>query len=85
MGYFDFLIDENNQVPNPEKQYLYHDNVVWRQESLSTITVPIDKLFATNVRKCKNNSFRFNLQGMEGEFQTNYGWVFIEINEENLK
>ena len=85
MGYFDFLIDKSNQAPKPNQKYLYNLDMVWRPGELEYISVPQAKLIATNVQRKDNGSFIFNLEGMEGEYRTNYGWALVEMTDENMK
>lgn len=84
MGYFDFLIDENNKKPNPNIEYIYRHDMVWLPNSLKAIKIKINTI-VNNVVILDNGSYEFTVKETGEKYRCNYGWAFAENTPENIK
>ena len=84
MAMFDFLINKNNLNPNPDIEYIYLLDMVWKPGKLESKYIKQGTI-VIDVIKLKNNSFHFTNKETNERLCTNYGWALAENTYENNK
>jgi len=84
MGYFDFLIDKNNNSkPNPNLEYIYRLDRVWEPNKLGDKPIKKDTI-VTNVKQLNNGAYEFTCKETGETLRCNYSWALAENTKENI-
>ena len=84
MKMFDFLIDKNNKIPNPDMEYIYRFDMIWNPDILETKSIKIGTI-VTNVKQQPNKSYHFIIKDTGELCCTNYAWSLAENTPENIE
>ncbi len=84
MSHFDFLIDADNGKPNPNMEYVYCLDIIWRPDRLGHSTIKKGSIMV-DVIQLDNKSYEFTSKENGERFRTNYAWALVENTPENIK